>query len=294
MASKKNITLLIVMHDQFESIDFFISLFNEEVKSNSEIIFAFDRKEEEVPSDKLALIKNAGFEVLFNEENIGKLNTVINASHKIKTPFFKIVDQDDSIDPSKIEGLNNELSNVSSSALVKHVGAKIFSKDEKYFVQSLDEDIIKHQIKIGKDVHWAQQVNCDTIYPTEIVRKMQGIGLTRQNFHNDVLMSNFCLGMTKEFEKIKSKFYIHLHNGGQTSTFNVNRAECVVELYENYILTKKAYPEFSFRKLMWGMKVSHVSFAKTFTKWYVKNDKDYGEKLFKDTKKLIKVNWRRK
>ncbi len=289
--NNQSITFLIVMHNQFEAIDFFSKLFVSDSKEYK-VLFVFDVCEKDIPNAKLELLRKLDFKFLFSKENIGKLKTVIMASHEIDTPFFKIVDQDDSIDLSVMSNVNRELSLLPDDALIKHVAAKVFKKQKDLFVQSLDRVIIDEQIKKGKDVNWAQQVNCDTIYPTKLIRQMSSVNLGRQDFHNDVLLSNFAVGLGSGLKKIKSKFYIHLHNGGQTSSLNVKRAECIVELYTHYLNIKEVYPEFKFRKLMLGLKISHLAFAKSFTKWYLKDE--HGKNLYKESKLLIKKNWKQK
>lgn len=283
----KRITFLIVIHNQFDAIDFFTSYLKSE-SNHYDVLFAFDMKESDLPLDKRAILDEGKFKLYFNDDNIGKFNTVVNASHSIETPFFKIVDQDDSLDISSIFKLNSELLLIDETSLVKHKASKVFKGSDDIFKQSLDLNVVKEQIRIGKDVHWAQQVNCDTIYPTKVIREIKEINLSRQEFHNDVLLSNYVVGMNHKLEKIESKFYIHLHNAGQTSSLNPKRAECVVELYENYLKIKEAKPDFDFSNLMLGMKISHIFFSKSFTKWYLRDDR--GKALYAESKKLIKEN----
>lgn len=289
---EKQLTFLITVYENYDLLDRIMeSLSN--LEDRAEVLFAFDHSKEDIPVKTIESISDNGYKVFVNGENTGKLKLIANASHKLETRFFKIIDPDDSVYLERIDELNKALSKLDEESLVKHRGTKLYlsKKTKDIFYPSNEVDVLNKQLKLSKDIHLAQQTNCDTIYPTKVVREMNNVPLTRQTFHNDVLLSNFVYGLTNKLVKVKEPIYIQFHGAGQTNKVTIERAECVVELYNNYLKIKEVYPEFKFRKLMWGMKISHVFFIKAFTKWYLKNtDKQKGKETYKESIRLLNKN----
>ncbi len=140
--------------------------------------------------------------------------------------------------------------------LIRHKACKIKSNN-KLYIQSINNDIIKKQIKAGKNSQFIQGVNYNTIYPTKIATLMNNVDISRQEFHNDILISNFVKGIGCETKELNNKFYIHFHKFGQTSKVTIERTKCIPELYKNYISIKKSYDNFDYKRLMNGSKFLH-------------------------------------
>lgn len=245
------LTFLIVIHSNFEGIDMFIKMLMG-LNNKADILFSFDCEKEKIKEEYIQIIEKNGFDVFINGSNTGKLKLIINSVEKIKTPYFKIVDQDDEIYIKEIDDCNAELLRIKEPSLVKHRGAKVYEKNVKKNKFQMSDKIedIEYHISKSKSLCLAQQTNFDTIFPTETVGKLKKINITRQEFHNDVFLSNFVLGMTNNFKKIKSLVYVQFHACGQTSKFNIKRAESIIELYDNYSNIKNEYQEFNFKRLM--------------------------------------------
>ncbi len=277
--NKKPLTLLITIHSQFESVVFFHTLIERSKFDKEKVMFAFDCKKEEIPNDVLDIIERENYSYYCPDENIGKLWLVIKATKLIDTPYFKIIDQDDSIYFDNLKGVEEELNSLDSNYLIRHKACKIKSNSELYS-QTIDEEIIKKQIKVGKNSQFIQGVNYNTIYPTKIAVLMNNINISRQEFHNDVLISNFIKGIGCETKEVKGKFYIHFHKFGQTSKVTIERTECILELYKNYLAIRESYSNFDYKKLMNGSKFFHKVYIWWFTTRYIK-----GNKLVKSYKK---------
>lgn len=291
ISMENQLTFLIIIHNKFENIPIFIEMLKN-LNGKADVVFAFDC--ETVDDKYINLINESKFKVFVNEHNSGKLALIVKTIPLIKTNFFKVVDQDDEIFLNEIDQCNNSLSVIDNRTLVKHRGAKLYKGKvpEEKFVMTSDEKEILYHISKAKAPLLSQQTNFDTIYPTKVVSALKDVDITRQDFHNDVLLSNFVLGMTKKFRKIDSLIYIQFHGNGQTSKYNLKRAECIIELYENYLKIKKAFPTFDFKRLMWRMKISHYFFIKAFTLWYIKDDKQEAKRIFKESIKAWKRNYK--
>lgn len=286
----KPLTLLITIHSQFDAIVFFDSLISENNYPKNNVIFAFDCEEKLIPKKYLDLIKK-DYSYYISGKNIGKLNLVIQSAKKVETKYFKIIDQDDSIYFPGLDLIEKQLIEIEEESLIKHRACKIKSTS-KNFVQSLDNEIIKSQYNEGYDPKFIQGTNCDVIYPTSAILKMEKVKFTAQHFHNDILLSNFVLGMGYKKIRIKGKFYIQFHQKGQTSKISIQRSDCIPELYENYKKIKIFYPEFNFKNIMFGSSLLHRIYIKNFTKWYLKNtNKKVGKINFEKSIKLLKENY---
>ncbi len=283
------LTLLITMHSQFESIDFFIKLLE---NCDNEVIFAFDNPK--IPKKWIDLIKSKGMKYFINEENTGKLNLVFNVSHLINTEYFKIIDQDDSISVPHLRKFNKKINKVSGPVLIKHKAFKV-KESNPLFIQTIDEKIIKKQVSESEDVFYNQQTNCDTIYHTETIKSIREgkMNLSRQDFHNDVLLSNFLIGLGLELKIINKGFYIQFHEMGQTSKLNIKRSECILELYKNYKYLQDNIKEFNITRLMNSEKRNHIRFINRFTNTYLEfTDKNLGKELYENTIEILEDLWR--
>lgn len=269
---RRVLTLIIIIHSQFESVEFFHNLIKTNNFDKNKILFAFDSKIDEIPMFIMNIIEKNKYDFFCLNKNIGKLNLVIKASEKIQTRFFKIIDQDDSIYFPNFELLERKISNIKEDILIRHKATKINSKNNKLFNQSLDKNIILKQIKSGYSPQFVQGTNCDVIYPTKIIRMMLNLELTRQEFHNDILLSNFVYGITKKSMKINVKFYIQFHKKGQTRKISIERSNCIPELYKNYEKISKHFKDFDFKKIMSNSYLLHTIYIKNFTTWYLKKE----------------------
>lgn len=287
--SNNKLTLMITIHSDFDAIEYYIELLRG-IKNN--ILFAFDNPD--VPKSKLKLIENEGHSYFVNKTNTGKVKLVLNSINLVKTEYFKIIDQDDSISVPELQKFNKAINKVSGPLIIKHKAFKISNKQKNYR-RSLDPKIIKEQVKHSEDVFYNQQTNCDTIYHTKTLEKINElkIKLTRQNFHNDVLISNYMVGSGLELKVINKGFYIQFHEMGQTSTVNIERSECILELYENYKLLTKKIDGFNIGRTMRKELIGHRRFIDRFTNKYLAEiDKERGEALFKKTMNIVEEIWK--
>lgn len=251
MKDNKYLTLIIMFHNDLSKVDFFSDLLKGST-DDVDVVFNFDGNRNLIDKNIVKKLELFGFSVNVNKTNLGKLMSIIKCSQTINTNFIKIVDSDDSIYLNELKRLNNELSKIDPDTLVRHSGCKIYlnNKTKGIFDSINDPLIIDKQIKYSKSPIFPQQTNYDTIYPTKIVKLLSFVNISRQEFHNDILLSNFVLGMTNKITNIKSKIYIQFHSKGQTSNYDIRRALCIKELYENYLKIKETYPIFNFRILM--------------------------------------------
>ncbi len=268
--SKNPLTLLITIHSQFESVIFFHTLIERSGFDKKKVMFAFDCNKNDIPNNIIDILEKENYSFYCPDENIGKLWLVIKATSLITTPYFKIIDQDDSIYFDNLPKIERKLEKLNGNELIKHKALKIKKKSNLFF-QSADENVIKKQVKEGKDPHFVQGTNCNIIYPTKQIEKMNKIKFTRQHFHNDILLSNFIVGMGLPKVKINDKFYIQFHQRGQTSEVSVNRSNCIPELYDNYKKINDIYNEFKFKRIMFGSTLLHKIYIKNFTLWYLKD-----------------------
>ncbi len=283
----KQLTFLIIIHSEFNSIKYFdlvFSLFGNE--ETYDVFFVIDNSKEKISSDMLKILEKYNHTI--NKTNIGKINSIIENSNQIKTPFFKIVDQDDSLFLGEINDINDKLEKINKRSLVKHKAICIKSQKKKFYKRFESFEEIKEQTKHGKDVKWSQQTNIDTIYPTEVVREMKNETLTRQTYHNDILLSNFCVGTGSSVERINNIIYIHLYRYGQTRNYSTERLNSILELYENYLRINKANKEFNFNRLMNNSYLFHIIYILRFTRFYSnKNDKLVARKIYYKTKEIL-------
>lgn len=285
---KYSLTILITIHSQFNSVMFFHELINRNKFNKEKILFAFDCEEKEIPQDIRDFLVYNNYNYFCPNKNVGKLKLVIESSKLIKSNFFKIIDQDDSIYFNNLNLVEFKLSKLKGTELVKHKALKI-KKNSKHFIQTLDEKIIKKQVSKGFDPHFIQGTNCNIIYPTQIIRMMDGIDFTRQDFHNDILLSNFVVGMGSPKVSFNDKFYIQFHQRGQTSKITTNRSDSIPELYENYKLIKNIYINFNFKRVMYGSIFLHKIYIKNFTLWYLKGkNKKHGKENYLNSIKLLR------
>lgn len=291
-----NITLLIIFHKNFEKVTFFLHMLNiiKKCEGNIPVIFAFDADVSEYIRNK---IETEGFVFYKNENNIGKLHTIMNCTELIKTDYFKIIDYDDSLFIPGFKDLISEINNINDIALIKHNGLKllkpknIFLK-KRYFRQTTIMKEIHWQKKHATDLHYRQQTNFDTIFPTKIINDLKKYQLTRQEFHNDVLLSNAVKGLGFDIKYIFSEFYIQFHEHGQTGTLNEKRAESTLELYKNYLKIKEKNDFFNIKRTMSNYS-SHVFFIKRFTYHYLKKtNPKKGLELYNKTIEVLNKLWK--
>lgn len=281
------------MHKDFEKVEYFLKVI-EGFESKIETLFAFDQAKSKINKSILKQIDDAGSNInsYINGKNEGKLKLLSNAVKKIETDFFKIVDYDDELYLNDIDNINEKLNYIDITSLVRHKGAKIYSHDN--IKQSLDPDVIMDHIKKSKNMKYFQQTNFDTIYPTLVAKLLSEVNVSRQNFHNDVFLSNFIYGLSGNITEIDNYLYIQFHAKGQTSKYNIDRANSIIELYENYQKTKEVFNDFNFKILMKGKKIAHYFFIKYFTKDYVKRyDKEKSVELFDRAKTTWKNNYKK-
>lgn len=283
------LSLLITIHSDFEAVEYFISLLK---KTENKVIFAFDTAN--VPSKSIKLIEENGYCYFINESNTGKFNLILNSLKKINTKFFKIVDQDDSISLKHLSKFNKMINKINVECIIKHRAFKIVGNGEIQ-KRTLDSKFIKRQVKNSVDVNYKQQTNCDTIYHTKTIKKLKEskLNITRQDFHNDVLLSNFVVGLGIELIKLDEGFYIQFHEKGQTSKLNIKRSECVKELYHHYELMTDEFKDFNIINMKDGKIQSHINFIKRFTKDYLSEvNQSLGDELYNDTMEILERLWR--
>ncbi len=286
---RDKLTLIITIHSQFESIPFFLELLE---NCSNEIIFAFDNPK--VSEKWIQQIESKGFKYYINKQNTGKLNLIFNVSEFVYTEYFKIIDQDDSISIKHLKRINSKINEISGPLIIKHKAFKV-KESNALFKQSLDRKTIKEQVVNSDDVFYNQQTNCDTIYHTKTIREFKKgkHNLTRQDFHNDVLISNYLVGLGLDLKIISDGFYIQFHEMGQTSKINVKRAECILELYENYKYLQSNLVNFDIKRLMNGEKKNHIRFIKRFTIDYLKGiDEIKGDELNNKTNAILEELWK--
>lgn len=292
---KNKLTLVIVIHNHFDAVDFYNELLikNRSNMKGIEVLFIFDCQRADIRSEAIDILEKNNYRYHVNEKNIGKLKTIYTNIKKINTPYFKIIDQDDSLYLENIQDLINKISDLPDDLIIKHKALKVYDDNKGIFLQSLDDDIIKQQLANSRDVSYSQQTNCDTIYPTKVISLMNRVDFTEQKFHNDVLLSNFCIGLGSKKVKIDIGFYIQFHNAGQTNKFNPERSRAIPELYKNYVRINKEFEMFNFRLIMNGKKFYHTNFIKAFTKKYMKNyNKNDGLKLYKESREILNNCWK--
>lgn len=286
---EKKLTLLITMHKDFDKVEYFIESVKEH-KEKLDVLFAFDQSEEKIPPKVLKMIEKNKLSFYINGSNTGKLKLVSKAVEHVATDFFKIVDHDDELYLYSIDEINKALDNIDVDSLIRHRGAKVYS--HKHLKQSLNQEEIMNHISKSKNIKYFQQTNFDTIYPTMVARLIPKVNFSRQDFHNDVFLSNFIYGLTGKMTEIDYYLYIQFHAKGQTSRYNIKRAECIVELYDNYLKTKEVFKDFDFRILMRSKKIAHYFFIRYFTFDYVKKyDKKKAKEIFANAKKAWKDNY---
>lgn len=260
--NKNKLTLLIVMHNGFERISFFLDLLK---NSKNDMIFVFDNPISEVYNN---LLKSRGIRFYINDKNGGKINAILNSVKYIGTSYFKIIDQDDSISLLHLSKLNKEINKLNGNYLIKHKAFKLDRESNLNF-QTLNKSIIKKQISMSKDVKYSVQTNCDTIYSTSTIAKISQLKnlIYRQEFHNDILLSNLALALGDKLKRVKNGFYIQFHEHGQTSSFNIERLRCVEELYKNYEIIMDNSNNFEFKKMYNNNNNinNHLNFIKRFT-----------------------------
>lgn len=282
------LTLLITIHNDFDAVDFFINLLK---KTKNKVVFAFDTNK--INKKIISKIEENGYDFFINKENTGKFNLILNSIDKVNTRFFKIIDQDDSISMRHLSKFNNKLNSINKECIIKHKAFKV-TKESNATTRSIDKKVIKKQVKKSIDVQYKQQTNCDTVYFTDTIRKLKEtkLKITRQDFHNDVLLSNFVVGLGINLIKIDEGFYIQFHEKGQTSKLNIKRSECIKELYLNYKLFTKHFEDFNIKNMKDGKIQSHINFIKRFTLDYLSGvDPSLGEKLYTDTIEILEELW---
>lgn len=286
--NESNITLVITIHSDILVVDFFLELLK---NSHNNIIFAFDNPN--ISEQWRNKIEDAGFNFFVNKENTGKLRLLLNSSKKIKTKYFKIIDQDDSLSLEKLAIVNERVNKIRKDYLIKHKAFKVKS-DSRYFYQSLDAKIINKQIEESIDVFYNQQTNCDTIYPTKLLKKLSKYKkiLHRQDFHNDVLLSNYMIAVGTNLYELDEGFYIQFHENGQTNKINHKRSVCIFELYDNYLKLSKKIKAFDIKKTTGKQIQSHLNFIKRFTLDYPSNAKE-NEIIYNKTKNILEDLWKR-
>lgn len=280
--NNNSLTLVITIHSNMDSINFFLDILK---GVKNKVFFSFDNPD--VPQHLIKLIYESGYDFFINKKNTGKLKLILKSSKYIDTRFVKIIDQDDSISVDDLNKLNKKINLINYDCLIKHKAFKILSSSD-YFFQTTDKTIISKQIKESEDIFYNQQTNCDTIYPTKFLIKLAKFEnkLNRQDFHNDVLISNFMIAMGLKLEILEEGFYIQFHENGQTNQINHKRSVCIYELYDNYNILRKRNKDFDIKRTT-GKKIeSHLNFIKRFTLNY-NSDPKKNEIIYKKTKKLL-------
>lgn len=284
--NNNSLTLIITIHSNMNSVNFFLDILKD-VKNS--VLFAFDNPE--VPQHFIQLINEQGHNFFINNKNTGKLKLILKSSKYIDTRFVKIIDQDDSISVDDLKKLNKKINLIDYDCLIKHKAFKIFSNSD-YFFQTTDKRIISKQINESEDIFYNQQTNCDTIYPTRFLIKLAKFmnKLNRQDFHNDVLISNFMIAMGLKLEILDEGFYIQFHENGQTNQINHKRSVCIYELYDNYNILRKRNKDFDIKRTTGQRLESHLNFIKRFTLNY-NSDQNKNRVIYKKTKSLLEKMW---
>ncbi len=286
--SKNPLTLLITIHSQFESVIFFHTLIKRSGFDKKKVMFAFDCNKNDIPSNIIDILEKESYSFYCPDENIGKLWLVIKATSLITTPYFKIIDQDDSLYLDDINIIEKQINNLNEFKLVRHEACKI-NRKSKLFYQTDNKEKILEQIEKGYNPNFIQGTNCDTIYPTAIINEMNGLNITRQEFHNDILLSNYVLLKGIKIENIFGKFYIQFHMNGQTKSISQKRSDCIPELYLNYKTIIEQVKEADFRNIMNNSRILHYIYISNFTTWYLKgNLKSKGKENKSKSLKILK------
>lgn len=232
----KKITILYICHKiEKERIDYFKKL--SKLLHDFDFIFLYDGALKD---------KNFSFsdnvQILINNENIGKLKSIIKASEYINTPFFKVFDYDDCLFPYELIKLNSKLRFNSGNKFYYHTASKIFSDFKDYGLQTIDNLKLREISKKSKDVNFLNIPNAQLICNTNLIQKLIPIvdKLYRQNYFNDTFISLFTEAYTFKIKKIKNKPYIQYHQHGQTRDLeNIKRnSESVNEIFKNLQITK--------------------------------------------------------
>ncbi len=91
----------------------------------------------------------------------------------------------------------------------------------------------------------------------------------RQDFHNDVLLSNSCILMGNLIKHLDLGFYIQFHGKGQTANLNIKRAENILDLYKAYKILLENLSINNFDKIFDSSYWRHDVFIKRFTSYYL-------------------------
>lgn len=143
----KKLTLIFITHDrQKETIDYLKKIVFRLPLDKLDIIFISDNlTDEKLPADLQEVVK------FFDNENIGKLKSILLHCKHIQTKYFKIIDHDDCLDFDLIEKFIDEIK--PDDDFIYHT-ASIINDDDKYFgVISEDLNTLSKLRDSGKDVN---------------------------------------------------------------------------------------------------------------------------------------------
>ncbi len=261
------LSFLIIFSGFKKDFWYFVDLIEKVNNKDVEFIFVFDTNN--INFSFVIELINKGIKFKFNYENVGKFKTIIKSTQElVSKKWLKIVDYDDSLIWYNIDDFVEKLKLQNENSLIKHSGAKITKRN--LFYKTLDFKKTKRQVSNSIDEFYNQQTNFDTIYPTKIINNSNFDSIKRQNFHNDVLLSNLIKGMGYPLVFVYGKIYLQFHEKGQTSEKNIDRMLAINELYQSYYIFSKNNISFKIENLLLSYS-NHVNFIKKFTVNYDNN-----------------------
>ncbi len=233
-------TIVFISHNDFINMYKRASFINKKLKGKCDFIFAYDN--ELLEDEKKILLKNEDRFPLYYHKNKGKLLTLIEVSKIVKTPFFKVIDHDDSIYFKGLFKLCKKINKIDEKTFLTHDGSKINASNFFWGKDIKNEIFAKMAIYSSYDVkHWFKVPNARAIFNTNILRLLSNVKFFDQKYYNDNLLALFLQYSLENSENIKVKFYIQNHGYGQTSFSNTDfklKAKSLLNMYKNLNMLK--------------------------------------------------------